>query len=532
MISEIIPEILIKPEVKHQIDQSGKHALQVETKTRRVNDNHESPPLSKRFKSDYTSELESGEVIKTDSYFDTDHELDEYEETAQSQTKLNFYESMSSPSSNSIISSTSSTNSIPPRASSSPVLFGAQFVNKDHLKKKIKTQETPLNNNNPKNVNTSNTSNNKNLTNYYYYMQQILNACAQQQQNNQNDLNRYLSNLNSLAKQEENPVLKNTNNQANFNSSISPISSTLSHLANNNFFNAPADNGHDSTSPLSASSLSISSSGSSASSLSPLTAGIHKLKPSKFDLKSSDPSVGPSEGVSANSMARYQCDGCSKSYSTFGGLSKHKQFHCAAQVQKQFTCKYCEKTYTSLGALKMHIRTHTLPCKCKICGKCFSRPWLLQGHVRTHTGEKPFKCDICSRAFADRSNLRAHMQTHSDVKKYKCLKCFKTFSRMSLLNKHSINCGNGTMNTSYERANNILGLTDNLDNSSSSGCSDSNLKRVKGAPKNATDKSQQQQQQQQPLLVNSVLHSALQYNKYFASLGVFANNSNNSQKDF
>jgi uncharacterized Zn-finger protein len=133
---------------------------------------------------------------------------------------------------------------------------------------------------------------------------------------------------------------------------------------------------------------------------------------------------------------RYQCDACKKSYSTFGGLSKHKQFHCVSHVKKEFNCKYCEKSYGSLGALKMHIRTHTLPCKCKLCGKAFSRPWLLQGHVRTHTGEKPFKCIHCGRAFADRSNLRAHLQTHSDIKKYGCKNCTKTFSRMSLLLKH------------------------------------------------------------------------------------------------
>lgn len=137
---------------------------------------------------------------------------------------------------------------------------------------------------------------------------------------------------------------------------------------------------------------------------------------------------------------RYQCDGCSKSYSTFSGLSKHKQFHCTSQIKKEFSCKYCEKTYVSLGALKMHIRTHTLPCKCKLCGKAFSRPWLLQGHIRTHTGEKPFRCDHCGRAFADRSNLRAHLQTHSDVKKYSCKSCSKTFSRMSLLLKHEDGC--------------------------------------------------------------------------------------------
>ena len=133
---------------------------------------------------------------------------------------------------------------------------------------------------------------------------------------------------------------------------------------------------------------------------------------------------------------RFTCDGCGKSYSTFSGLSKHKQFHCTSHVKKQFSCKYCDKTYVSLGALKMHIRTHTLPCKCPLCGKAFSRPWLLQGHIRTHTGEKPFKCQHCARAFADRSNLRAHLQTHSDVKKYNCKTCAKTFSRMSLLLKH------------------------------------------------------------------------------------------------
>ena len=139
---------------------------------------------------------------------------------------------------------------------------------------------------------------------------------------------------------------------------------------------------------------------------------------------------------SVNEPPRYSCEACGKSYATFSGLSKHKQFHCTSHVKKEFACKYCDKTYVSLGALKMHIRTHTLPCKCPLCGKAFSRPWLLQGHIRTHTGEKPFQCAHCGRAFADRSNLRAHLQTHSEIKKYSCKNCTKTFSRMSLLLKH------------------------------------------------------------------------------------------------
>ncbi|XP_072852962.2 zinc finger protein SNAI1 [Pogona vitticeps] len=148
----------------------------------------------------------------------------------------------------------------------------------------------------------------------------------------------------------------------------------------------------------------------------------------------SDP---PSPASSAATEAeKFHCSQCNKSYSTFAGLSKHRQLHCDSQTRKSFSCKYCEKEYVSLGALKMHIRSHTLPCVCKICGKAFSRPWLLQGHIRTHTGEKPFSCTHCNRAFADRSNLRAHLQTHSEVKKYQCKTCSRTFSRMSLLHKH------------------------------------------------------------------------------------------------
>ena len=168
----------------------------------------------------------------------------------------------------------------------------------------------------------------------------------------------------------------------------------------------------------------------------PKSAGAESQE--KQDLRSLDENgneIAP--GRKARSL--YECQECSKSYSSLTSLLRHQQYHCQPHQKRPFHCKYCDKLYVSLGALKMHIRTHTLPCKCKICGKAFSRPWLLQGHIRTHTGEKPYKCPNCQRAFADRSNLRAHLQTHSDVKKYCCSLCSKSFSRMSLLLKHEDN---------------------------------------------------------------------------------------------
>ena len=46
---------------------------------------------------------------------------------------------------------------------------------------------------------------------------------------------------------------------------------------------------------------------------------------------------------------RFQCSDCNRSYSTFSGLSKHKQFHCSSQGKRQFGCKFCDKSYSSIG---------------------------------------------------------------------------------------------------------------------------------------------------------------------------------------
>lgn len=67
------------------------------------------------------------------------------------------------------------------------------------------------------------------------------------------------------------------------------------------------------------------------------------------------PNKSKTEKVTKNS--HYKCQDCSKSYSTYSGLSKHQQFHCPAvegnQAKKIFSCKNCDKVYTSLGKYQL-----------------------------------------------------------------------------------------------------------------------------------------------------------------------------------
>ena len=73
-----------------------------------------------------------------------------------------------------------------------------------------------------------------------------------------------------------------------------------------------------------------------------------------------DMDLRPAEPKRRNDPPRYSCEACGKSYATFSGLSKHKQFHCMAHIKKEFACKYCDKTYVSLGASEdAHPYTHS-----------------------------------------------------------------------------------------------------------------------------------------------------------------------------
>lgn len=147
---------------------------------------------------------------------------------------------------------------------------------------------------------------------------------------------------------------------------VFPLSPASSQASYNSYEQSP----HRSESPMSTnSSISEQLPSTTTSSSTPSTpstysvfrdvtamsAGAPAEKSTQLNNNSSSSHKIKSEKLSKN--AHYQCSDCSKSYSTYSGLSKHQQFHCPAvegnQAKKVFSCKNCDKVYTSLGALKV-----------------------------------------------------------------------------------------------------------------------------------------------------------------------------------
>ncbi|XP_047462028.1 sal-like protein 3b isoform X2 [Mugil cephalus] len=52
--------------------------------------------------------------------------------------------------------------------------------------------------------------------------------------------------------------------------------------------------------------------------------------------------------------------------------------------------------------------------KCRFCAKVFGSDSALQIHLRSHTGERPFKCNICGNRFSTKGNLKVHFQRHKE----------------------------------------------------------------------------------------------------------------------
>ena len=131
------------------------------------------------------------------------------------------------------------------------------------------------------------------------------------------------------------------------------------------------------------------------------------------------------------SVQLYQCNICSKDFSSLRNLGFHKKTHNESNLQ----CLSCNEQFSTSNHLNMHIKRNHEEVKCNYCDKVLNSS--LQRHIdsvhKHQVGEsfiilqeKPRKCiegkeasnlscDICRKTFAKSFNLKRHMEKfHSD----------------------------------------------------------------------------------------------------------------------
>ncbi|XP_046806548.1 zinc finger protein 107 [Lucilia cuprina] len=122
----------------------------------------------------------------------------------------------------------------------------------------------------------------------------------------------------------------------------------------------------------------------------------------------------------------WECDVCSKAFTTKYFLKKHKRLHTG---EMPYTCELCARTFTFQQSYHKHLLYHSdeKPHVCSTCGRAFKELSTLHNHERIHSGEKPFKCDVCGKSFRQRVSFLVHTRIHTGVMPYKCEICQKSF---------------------------------------------------------------------------------------------------------
>jgi len=104
------------------------------------------------------------------------------------------------------------------------------------------------------------------------------------------------------------------------------------------------------------------------------------------------PPSSPDSGTATPKL--WECDVCTKSFTTKYFLKKHKRLHTG---EMPYTCEICARTFTFQQSYHKHLLYHSevKPHVCVVCGRAFKELSTLHNHQRIHSGEKPFKCEVC-----------------------------------------------------------------------------------------------------------------------------------------
>ncbi|XP_071806089.1 uncharacterized protein [Asterias amurensis] len=131
----------------------------------------------------------------------------------------------------------------------------------------------------------------------------------------------------------------------------------------------------------------------------------------------------------------FQCDVCSKGFTTSYMRTRHKQ-QCH-NTERPFKCEHCNKRFKVRNAMTTHMKKHTteknLPCPG--CDKMYSLRRDLLRHMKTHTDERPFQCQYCKKSYKQKSTLTTHVQKHF-VGNFGCQYCPLKFRTTQALGRH------------------------------------------------------------------------------------------------
>ncbi|XP_003703788.1 uncharacterized protein LOC100880868 [Megachile rotundata] len=138
-----------------------------------------------------------------------------------------------------------------------------------------------------------------------------------------------------------------------------------------------------------------------------------------------------------NGERPYECQVCSKAFSTKWNLQLHKWTH-AARSTKPFKCNQCSAAFYRHSDYTAHMNSHrnVRPFTCNYCGAQFIRKYNCLRHVKEHEESKAYTCDVCNKTFHRSYYLKEHLRVHSGARPYTCHICGKSSGTKSNHNKH------------------------------------------------------------------------------------------------
>ena len=136
-----------------------------------------------------------------------------------------------------------------------------------------------------------------------------------------------------------------------------------------------------------------------------------------------------------------KCGSCEKTFYTKQQLQSHGcNAHGTNKVKPK--CEICGKYANNLQLHKRNVHEGRRNYNCELCSKSFSTDRYLKTHLAMHNGKEEFKCSLCEKSFFKENELDKHNFTvhegHTDNKCGICLNGYK-FKNYNRLKNHVYN---------------------------------------------------------------------------------------------